>query len=184
LICLDILRGRTIQCIRKIVHEDSVIISGKKAFICVVFILTLLAGLFLSDTCHAVSCETVVNELNERLSPKVEVSELVDILRTLNATKNKDLPPKFITKKEASRTGWKPGVSLWSMNGLRGKSIGGDRFGNYEKKLPNGNRKWREADLDYHGSRRGPKRIIFSRDGLRMITVDHYQTFREVPECQ
>jgi len=49
---------------QEIVHEDSVIISRKKAFMCVVFILTLLAGLFLSDTCHAASCETVVNDLN------------------------------------------------------------------------------------------------------------------------
>ena len=169
---------------QKIVHEDSVIISDKKAFKCVVFILTLLAGLSFSTSCHAVSCETVVNDLNDRLEPKVETEELVDILRTLNATKNRKLPPKFITKKEASGAGWKPGASLWSVNGLRGKSIGGDRFGNYEKKLPNGNRKWREADLDYHGGRRGPKRIVFSKDGLRMITVDHYQTFREVRSCQ
>jgi hypothetical protein len=167
-----------------IVYEDSVIIPGKKAFVCVVFILTVIAGLFLSDTCHAVSCETVVNDLNDRLDPKVETEELVDILRTLNVTKNRELPSKFITKKEASRAGWKPGASLWSVNGLRGKSLGGDRFGNYEKKLPNGNRKWREADLDYHGGSRGPKRIVFSKDGLRMITVDHYQTFREVPSCQ
>lgn len=169
---------------REIVHEDSVLISGKKAFTCVVFILTLLAGLFLSDPCHAASCETVVNDLNDRIDPKVETEELVDILRTLNETKNRNLPSKFITKKEASRAGWKPGASLWSVNGLRGKSIGGDRFGNYEKKLPNGNRKWREADLDYHGGRRGSKRIVFSNDGLRMITVDHYQTFREVRSCQ
>lgn len=151
---------------------------------CVVFILTLLAGLFFSTSCHAVSCETVVNDLNDRLDPKVETEELVDILRTLNATKNRKLPSKFITKKEASGVGWKPGNSLWSVNGLRGKSIGGDRFGNYEKKLPNSNRKWCEADLDYHGGRRGPKRIVFSKDGLRMITVDHYQTFREVRSCQ
>jgi ribonuclease T1 len=167
-----------------IVYEDSVIIPGKKAFVCVVFILTVIAGLFLSDTCHAVSCETVVNELNDRLDSKIETEELVDILRTLNVTKNRKLPSKFITKKEASGAGWKPGASLWSVNGLRGKSMGGDRFGNHEKKLPNGNRKWREADLDYHGGHRGPKRIVFSMDGLRMITVDHYQTFREVPQCQ
>jgi hypothetical protein len=164
--------------------EDFVTISDRKAFICVIFTLTAIAGLFLSEPCHAVSCETVVNDLNDRLDLKVDTEELVDILRTLNATKNRKLPSKFITKKEASEAGWKPGASLWSVNVLKGKSIGGDRFGNYEKKLPNGNRKWREADLDYHGGRRGPKRIVFSKDGLRMITVDHYQIFREVLSCQ
>jgi hypothetical protein len=122
--------------------------------------------------------------LNGRLAPKIDATELVDILRTLNQSKNRELPAKFVTKKEASRAGWKPGTSLWSVSGLRGKSIGGDRFGNYERKLPNGKYGWREADLDYRGDRRGPKRIVFSRDGLRMITVDHYQTFTEVPECQ
>ncbi|MGD9578952.1 MAG: ribonuclease domain-containing protein [Syntrophorhabdus sp.] len=159
-------------------------IFRKVTFACVVFTLTIGAGLFLSTSCHAVSCETVINDLNARLNPKVNANELVDILRTLNKSKNRELPEKFITKKEASQAGWRPGTSLWSVHVLGGKSIGGDRFGNYEKKLPNGKHRWREADLDYHGGRRGPKRIVFSRDGLRMITVDHYQTFKEVPECQ
>ncbi|MBP1735953.1 MAG: barnase family single strand ribonuclease [Deltaproteobacteria bacterium] len=169
---------------QEIARGDDVIIFNRVMFIFLIFTLAAVAGLSFSTSCHAVSCETVVNDLNDRLDPKVETEELVDILRTLNATKNRKLPPKFITKKEASGAGWKPGTSLWSVNGLRGKSIGGDRFGNYEKKLPNGTRKWREADLDYHGGRRGPKRIVFSKDGLRMITVDHYQTFREVRSCQ
>lgn len=160
------------------------VIFGRKAPICFVLTLTVLAGLYISSPCHAVSCETVIKNLNNSLDPKVDANELIDILRSLNATKNRELPSKFITKKQASRAGWKPGASLWSVNGLKGKSIGGDRFGNYEKRLPNGRHIWREADLDYHGGRRGPKRIVFSMDGLRMITVDHYQTFREVPECQ
>lgn len=73
---------------------------------------------------------------------------------------------------------------LWALGELRGKSLGGDRFGNYAKKLPDGRRKWREADLDYRGGRRDPKRLIFSTDGLRVVTVDHYQIFREIPACQ
>lgn len=159
-------------------------IAVKIVFISTIAALLGIASLSFSVPCLAVSCESVVNELNQKLNPKIDSTELVDILRTLNATKNLELPAKFITKKEASRAGWKPGASLWSVYGLKGKSIGGDRFGNYEKKLPNGKRTWREADLDYRGGRRGPKRIIFSQDGLRMITVDHYQTFTEVQSCQ
>ena len=67
---------------------------------------------------------------------------------------------------------------------LKGKSIGGDAFGNREGRLPNGKRIWHEADLDYAGGRRGPKRIVYSNDGLRRITVDHYATFKEVPPCR
>jgi ribonuclease T1 len=157
----------------------------RTVFISVIFILTILAGsLFTIAYCNAEDCETVVRYLNADLEPKVDATELVDILRTLNVTKNRTLPFKFISKKDAMQAGWKPGTPLWSVNGLKGKSIGGDRFGNYEKKLPNGIHKWREADLDYQGGRRGSKRIVFSQDGLRMITVDHYKNFKEVPVCQ
>ncbi|XLM21567.1 ribonuclease, partial [Chromobacterium piscinae] len=63
------------------------------------------------------------------------------------------LPDKFVTKRQAQDAGWKPGRSLWSVAGLQGKSIGGDRFGNYEKRLPAG--QWQEADLNYKGGKRG-----------------------------
>ena len=49
---------------------------------------------------------------------------------------------------------------------------------------PGGGRSWREADLDYKGGRRGAKRLVFSNDGRRMVTVDHYDTFTEVPACR
>jgi hypothetical protein len=26
--------------------------------------------------------------------------------------------------------------------------------------------------------------LLFSNDGIRMVTVDHYKTFREVPSCR
>jgi ribonuclease T1 len=132
----------------------------------------------------AASCEFEVQELSGKLPVKIDAAELIDVLRTLNQSGNRRLPAKFVTKQEAKTAGWRPGQNLWASGELRGKSLGGDRFGNYEKKLPNGRRKWREADLDYQGGRRGPKRLIFSTDGLRMVTVDHYQTFREVPACR
>jgi len=80
--------------------------------------------------------------------------------------------------------GWSPGKDLWASPDLRGKSIGGDRFNNREGKLPDGGRSWREADLDYNGGRRGGKRVVFSNNGRRMVTVDHYSKFVEVPACR
>jgi ribonuclease T1 len=73
---------------------------------------------------------------------------------------------------------------LWSVSGLRGRSIGGDRFGNREGRLPWSREGWREADLDYKGGRRGAKRLVYTAGGKRMITVDHYSTFLEVPACR
>ena len=58
------------------------------------------------------------------------------------------------------------------------KSIGGDRFTNREGKLPKKDgRKWFECDIDYNGGKRGPKRIVFSDDGLIYYTPDHYNSF-------
>jgi ribonuclease T1 len=129
-------------------------------------------------------CEVVVRELNQSLHPKIDETELFVILKVLSETDNRKLPPKFFTKEEARKLGWNPGSNLWGYDRLKGKSIGGDVFGNREGRLPNGKRVWREADLDYKGGRRGSKRIVYSDDGRRMITVDHYKTFKEVPPCQ
>ncbi|MRR16081.1 MAG: ribonuclease [Deltaproteobacteria bacterium] len=144
-------------------------------------LLILICPLGLADAC-AQSCEKIVQTLNARLLPAIDEQELVGILHHLNNTGNKKLPAKFLTKQEARSRGWKPGKDLWSISGLKGMSIGGDRFGNLERRLPH--RKWREADLDYQGGRRGGKRLVFSRDGERWVTIDHYQTFTEVPSCR
>jgi len=130
----------------------------------------------------AQSCEKVVRSLNEQIAPSIDEPELVEILRTLHQTNHKKLPATFVNKKTARAKGWKPGKDLWSIAALRGSSIGGDLFWNREKRLPE--KKWREADLDYKGGRRGPKRLVFSRDGARYVTVDHYRTFTEVPPCR
>ncbi len=145
-------------------------------------ILLLFLGLFLPAHIHAQSCEKVVHAVNVQLSPKIDEQELIEILRSLNSTNNKKLPPKFVIKQEARSQGWRPGKDLWSVSALRGSSIGGDRFKNLEGRLPKN--KWREADLDYKGGHRGGKRLIFSQDGKRFVTVDHYNTFVEVPACR
>jgi guanyl-specific ribonuclease Sa len=90
------------------------------------------------------------------------------------------LPSNFITKKEAQKLGWD------SQKGnldkvAKGKSIGGDRFGNYDKKLPDAkSRNWKECDINYEGGYRGAERIIYSNDGLIYYTDDHYNSFDEI----
>ena len=150
-------------------------------------LIILLPGISLTaDTqlSKSNSCQAVVSELNQSLSPKIDEEELVSVLRTLNKTRNKRLPEKFITKKQAQKMGWKPGRDLWNSEDLAGKSLGGDIFSNREGRLPDGRRVWREADLGYKGGHRGPKRLIYSDDGLRNVTVDHYNTFKAVPPCE
>lgn len=146
------------------------------------FIVALLMSLCFFSQAYADTCEKVIDTLNAGLSPKIDRQELTDVLRSLNSSGNRSLSPKFITKKEARAQGWRPGRDLWSVHTLRGYSIGGDHFGNRERQLPYG--KWREADLDYKGGHRGAKRLLFSREGRRFVTVDHYRTFVEIPPCR
>jgi ribonuclease T1 len=90
------------------------------------------------------------------------------------------LPDRYVTKAEAARAGWRPGDDL--CRAAPGKAIGGDRFGNRERRLPVADgRAWYEADLDFACGRRGARRLLWSSDGLIYVTTDHYQTFRRVP---
>ena len=87
------------------------------------------------------------------------------------------LPDNFITKKEAKNAGWVSSKGNLS-EAATGKSIGGDRFGNYEGILPEKEgRQYYECDIDSDGGYRGAKRIIYSDDGLVYYTEDHYETF-------
>ena len=90
------------------------------------------------------------------------------------------LPSNYITKNEAKKLGWISSEgNLWDV--APGKSIGGDYFGNYEGILPEAKgREYRECDIDFSGSRRNAKRIIFSNDGLIYYTEDHYNTFEQL----
>ena len=85
------------------------------------------------------------------------------------------LPRNFITKSQARALGWRGGP-LESY--APGKSIGGDRFGNYERRLPSGS--YRECDIDTRGKPRGAKRIVFTPERHVYYTDDHYKTFTEV----
>jgi len=89
-----------------------------------------------------------------------------------------ELPDNFITKKEAQALGWDSRTNYLS-DVAPGKSIGGDYFGNYEGVLPRST-KYREADCNYTGGKRGAERIVYSNDGHVYYTKDHYETFTEL----
>ena len=83
------------------------------------------------------------------------------------------LPENYITKNEARDLGWTGGsVEKYAP----GHAIGGDRFGNREGVLPDGN--YHECDIDTIGENsRGAKRLVYSDDGRIYYTEDHYETF-------
>ena len=89
------------------------------------------------------------------------------------------LPRNFITKGAARALGWQGGpLEPYAP----GKSIGGDRFGNYEQRLPRlKGGLYKECDIDTKGRPRGAKRLVFTQEGKRIYyTDDHYRTFKEV----
>jgi hypothetical protein len=118
----------------------------------------------------------------EQFARAVGLRDVAAFVETIEALdRDRRLPPRYVTKDQAERLGWRPGVDLSKV--APGKSIGGDRFGNREGLLPTApGRRFFEADLDYAGGSRGAKRLVWSSDGLRWVTVDHYKSFREVPK--
>ena len=94
---------------------------------------------------------------------------------------NQQLPAYYVTKEQARRLGWDPAkANLCDV--LPGKAIGGDRFSNREKHLPQrSGRSWHEADVNYHCGHRDADRLVYSSDGLVYLTTDHYRSFRQVP---
>ncbi|GAA5785514.1 ribonuclease domain-containing protein [Chitiniphilus shinanonensis] len=124
----------------------------------------------------ATDCRQLAGEVARQ--QRLDAAELGDVLVALG--RDGRLPAKFVTKRAAQDAGWQPGRDLWQV--LPQHSIGGDRFGNRERRLPRGD--YREADLDYRGGKRGAKRMVFEPRGRRFVTVDHYQTFTEIPTCK
>ena len=87
-----------------------------------------------------------------------------------------ELPDNYITKNEARKLGWEGGTPE---RFLEGSAIGGDRFGNREGILPDGD--YTECDLNTNGSSsRGAERLVFSDDGHYYHTENHYESFTEV----
>ncbi|MGV3345703.1 ribonuclease domain-containing protein [Enterobacteriaceae bacterium LUAb1] len=85
------------------------------------------------------------------------------------------LPDYYITKRQAREGGWNAKTGNLCLV-LPGKAIGGDRYANREKRLPEQKgRQWFEADINYHCGHRGAERLLYSSDGLIYITRDHYR---------
>lgn len=104
----------------------------------------------------------------------------VSVVNTVQQTGR--LPDCYLTKAEAQRRGWSPGSPLGKVT--PGGAIGGDRFGNYEGRLPQG-KSYIEADLDDDGGSRNAKRLVYEPAGAKAwkiwLTVDHYDSFQPVP---
>ena len=97
------------------------------------------------------------------------------------------LPSNYVGKNEGkdlyeSSTG--NTFSKWNFNPWTtiGVMIGGDDFNNYasdpdyyHENLPEGS--YSEADVDYSGSNRGTRRLIYQSGCIIYYTADHYETF-------
>ena len=140
----------------------------------------MLRGLYGLSSDYEVEQDAVDSEEQTKVETEFElpVTDPQQIVNYLDIYG--ELPENFITKNEAKDLGWD---SRYNYVGevAPGKSIGGDRFGNYEGQLPSKKgRKWYECDANYRGKKRGAERVLFSSDGLYYYTNDHYQTFTQM----
>lgn len=139
------------------------------------FVLLLAVAMLIAGPLAAADLRGFAREM--RLN---DVEGFVATVESIRATGR--LPAdRYIDKDDAAKLGWRPGGDLCRV--APGKAIGGDRFFNREKRLPEASgRRWTEADLDFACGRRNAKRLVFSSDRLIYVTVDHYSSFREVPK--
>ena len=137
----------------------------------------LLAAIMLLSACAASASgkkedKQEVTEESLAIKAAQELADYID--------EHGELPENFITKEEAQKLGWDSSRNYLS-DVAPGKSIGGDRFGNYEGRLPKAKgRKFFECDANYTGGKRGAERIVYSSDGHVWYTKDHYETFEEL----
>lgn len=107
---------------------------------------------------------------------QVSIEKLTEERTVINYIKqNHRLPDYYITKSEARRQGWNPSKGNLC-EALPGKAIGGDKFGNREGRLPDGE-KYFEADVNYHCGGRNADRIIYTKNGDVYLTKNHYKSF-------
>ncbi|UWX60884.1 ribonuclease N [Chryseobacterium oranimense] len=114
---------------------------------------------------------------NGKSSPQ-SVDQLTAEKTVINYVKqNHRLPDYYITKNEARKLGWNASKgNLCEV--LPGRAIGGDKFGNRENQLPQGE-KYYEADVNYSCGNRNADRIIFTRNGDVYLTKNHYKSFEK-----
>ncbi len=107
-----------------------------------------------------------------------EIDALTDEETVVSYVKqNRKLPDYYLTKSEAREKGWVASKgNLCDV--LPGKAIGGDKFSNREKLLPQGNQYF-EADVNYNCGNRGADRIVFTKKGEVWLTHNHYKSFEK-----
>ncbi|WP_431611106.1 ribonuclease domain-containing protein [Chryseobacterium sp. 'Rf worker isolate 10'] len=115
---------------------------------------------------------------NGNSSVQVSIEQLTEEKTVISYVKqNHKLPDYYITKNEARKQGWDPSRgNLCDV--LPGKAIGGDKFGNREGRLPDGE-KYFEADVNYHCGGRNADRIIYTQNGDVYLTKNHYKSFEK-----
>lgn len=87
------------------------------------------------------------------------------------------LPSNYLTKNEAKNLGWCGSGNLWVNNSLLNRTIGGDKFNNYEGYLP-ASTYYIELDVNCTNGNRGGNRIVYSTYTFDIYyTNDHYASF-------
>ncbi|WP_294299033.1 ribonuclease domain-containing protein [uncultured Chryseobacterium sp.] len=134
---------------------------------------------FIADT-KPVSTERVseagVNDSRDSFQQSID--QLTEEKTVIHYIKqNHKLPDYYITKNQARNLGWNPSKgNLCEV--APGKAIGGDRFGNREKILPE-DKEYFEADVNYHCGSRQADRIVFTKDGEVYLSKNHYKSFEK-----
>ena len=89
------------------------------------------------------------------------------------------LPEYYITGSELQSLGWKWGKAPSKY--APGKMAMMGIYRNDNGHLPSApGRVWYEADINYTDGKRNAQRVLWSNDGLVLVTYDHYQTFVDV----
>ncbi|MBV1759040.1 MAG: ribonuclease [Dethiosulfatibacter sp.] len=163
---------------------DRMVKTNKKSYrkLVVLIFIGLICSL-LATACTVVPQKPTINPSTEDITQSdviegeyYSTKELV----SLYIHQYGELPPNYITKQEAQEMGWIASKgNLWEVTDRL--IIGGDRFGNREKLLPDkAGRQYYECDVNYNGGFRGAERLVYSNDGLIFYTSDHYSTFTEI----
>ncbi|WP_195854552.1 ribonuclease domain-containing protein [Aerococcus tenax] len=145
------------------------------------FLTFLLTGVLAFCLAGCQDLNQVLDQVShQQVENQVEYGQVYRSDEEVSAYLNayQELPPNYITKKEAQAAGWESDKgNLWEVTDK--KTIGGDHFGNFEKKLP-ADKTYREADVNYYGGYRGDDRLVYSSSGDIYYTDDHYQSFKQL----
>ena len=133
---------------------------------------------FIADKKTQPKIDTTFNKAESAAENSSEIYSITEASKVIEyVKKNHQLPEYYITKSEARKLGWN--ASLGNLcDVIPGKAIGGDHFGNREKKLPKGE-KYFEADVNYRCGKRNADRIVFTKKGDVYLSLDHYKTFEK-----